>query len=397
MQNSKSDAILSRLSVSIDLARICTMFLIATGHFMQMKGFYAHFTQGSGYPFQPDDFQHFQNSLSAQTWAVDKYFLMFNFSYWSLNFTFFALSGLSLWLSCRTKNTFTLGSYFTGRFFGVYLGYALAATAAFLMAITLLGHTPGQHDLNYLLLGVARARETYFYNDTLWFMAVLFILYMIYPAIPFLYSKIGTLGIIAVWALCFYFFNWKGALARESFLPIAFSFFMTGILAAEVVFMLRRFLDKHALGLATALAALAIGAAAGLYQTLYLEIVAKGRFEYSTHAAGMLFFVLFLSAGMLLPMLKSNILRLAGTATYTVYLFHYLLVRVFNNNQAVHDALAKAASLAPWPFQESIFAASAALFALFMAAGMLYGRYILAPLTKTLRNCLDREIILRKQ
>jgi len=397
MQYSKNVDILSRLSVSIDLARICTMFLIATGHFMQLKGFYGHFTRGAGYPFQPDDFQQFMTSLASQTWVVDRYYLMFNFSYWSLNFTFFALSGLSLWLSCRMKNTFTLGSYFTGRFFGVYLGYALAATAAFLTAIMLLGHTPGQHDLNYLLLGVARARETYFYNDTLWFMAVLFVLYLIYPAIPLLYSKIGTMGIVAAWALCFYFFSWKDALARESFLPIALSFFMTGILTAEIICTMRRFLDRHATLLTTAFILLAIGSGWELYRTLFLDIVAKGRFEYSTHAAGLTFFILFLSTGMLFPILKSKLLRLAGTATYTVYLFHYLLVRLYNNNQSIHDALTKAAALAPWPFQESIFAASAALFALFMAASMLYGSYFLAPLTKFLRSCLDREIILRRQ
>ena len=396
MQGSKNDSILSRLSVSIDIARICTMFLIATGHFMQLKGFYSHFTGGAGYPFQPDDFQHFVKSLSSQTWIVDKYYLMLNFSYWSLNFTFFALSGLSLWLSCRVKNTFTLGNYFTGRFFGVYLGYAIAATTAFLVAITLLGHTPGQHDINYLLLGVARARETYLYNDTLWFMAVLFIVYLIYPAIPLLYSKMGTMGIVAAWALCFYFFNWKDALARESFLPIAFSFFMTGILAAEIIYTMRNFFDRHTIILMTALIFLAIGSTEELYRHIYLDIIAKGRFEYSTHAAGMSFFILFISAGMHFPILKSNILRLAGTATYTVYLFHYLLVRLYNNNQSVHDAFVKGAALAPWPFQESIFAASAALFALFMAAGMLYGKYFLTPLTKFLRRSLDSEIVLRK-
>ncbi|KAF0233841.1 MAG: hypothetical protein FD177_1253 [Desulfovibrionaceae bacterium] len=373
------------------------MFMIATGHFMQLKGFYTHFTDGAGYPFQPDDFQNFVKSLSSQTWVVDKYYLMLNFSYWSLNFTFFALSGLSLWLSCRVKNTFTLGSYFTGRFFGVYLGYAIAATTAFLAAITLLGHTPGQHDINYLLLGVARARETYFYNDTLWFMAVLFVLYLIYPAVPLLYSKLGTISIVAAWALCIYFFGWKDALARESFLPIAFTFFMTGILASEMIYVLRQFLDRHQPALTIVLAALTICAMYGLHQTLYIGIEVKERFEYSTHAAGMLCFVFFISAGMLLPMLKSNMLRLAGTATYTVYLFHYMLVRLFNNNQTIHDILATAAGVAPWPFQESIFAASAALFALFMAAAILYGKYFLTPLTKFLRSCLDREIVLRKQ
>ncbi|MHC1788678.1 acyltransferase family protein [Solidesulfovibrio sp.] len=392
-----SSFIPARMSVGIDIARICTMFLIVSGHYMQLPGFYSHFSGGVGYPFQPGDISQFRDSLANQAWGLDRLFLVVDFSYWSLNFTFFALSGLSLWFSTRKSGVFSLRDYFFKRFTGVYLGYFIAALAAFLIAVTLLGHKPGEHDLNYLLLGVTRARETVFYNDTLWFMSILFILYLIYPFIVFLYARLGPVAVFAISTASSYFFIHKHVLATVTFLPTAFTFFIIGIAVAELLCLASDILARYKKTGALIALSTSVTCVYLLHSVLYASIMASNRYEYDTHASGLLFFFLFLSGGMLLPLGQSKTLRTLGAATYPVYLFHYLLVRVCSVDPSLHETISRARFLAFWPLGESILAASTAIFVLLLTLGVVYNRFVVATLTAGMHAALGREIRVRRR
>ena len=371
------------------------MFLIVSGHFMQLRGFYAHFSNGAAFPFQPDDYTHFAAGISSQSWLMDKIFLAADFSYWSLNFTFYALSGLSLWFATRLRNTFSLKEYFYNRFFGVYTGYLVAVAAAFLVGILLLGHHPGEHDLNYLILGAVRARETDFYNNTLWFMSVLFVLYLLFPVIPVVYAKTRSMGLILLSACCYYFFETSHVLADVSFLPVAVTFFTIGIATCEILTQIPdKAVSSHRLVTGFVLAGVSLASLHQLFATSYQHILETKRFAYDTHHNGLMYYLLFISAGMLLPAVKSRSLRSLANATYPVYLFHFLIVMLFNNYQPFHDVVAKLSGLAAWPVGNSVFAACAAIYLGLLGLGVLYNQWIMSPVTLLTRKCFDNEIVL---
>jgi len=385
-----------RLSVAIDIARIFTMFLIVSGHYMQLYGFYSHYTDGSGYPFQPQDISAYIASLASQTWLCDKIFLVADYGYWSLNYTFFALSGLSLWHATRSRGLFDLKDYYYKRLKGVYLGYSIAALAAFWVGVSILGHSPGEHDLNYLLLGVPRARETAFYNDTLWFMSVLFVLYLVYPFIVYVYSKLGPVGLFILWLASAYFFLHKHALATKTFIPTGFTFFMSGIALMEFISILKNTIQRHIIIATLTTAGIGILCVMALHDILYSNIIHINRYEYDTHATGSLFFLTFISAGLLFPVKPGSILRNIGAATFPVYLFHYLAVRLYNNHQGFHNAAANLKSLAVWPLGESILAASLAIFLVLLCLGVAYNRFVIAPLVRGIDKAFNQPFTLRR-
>ena len=143
---------LARLGAGISFSRLILMFFIVAGHAALIPDWYGHFCAGLPYPFDDAAFPNFTASIAAQPSFMDRLFLIYVYNFWSLNFAFYALSGFSLWFSVMRKGVFDLRDYFFGRFFGIYLGFFVAALAAFVVTIAAYGHVPGEHDLNYLLL-----------------------------------------------------------------------------------------------------------------------------------------------------------------------------------------------------------------------------------------------------
>lgn len=369
-----------KIGTGISVSRILLMFFIVAGHVALIPDWFGHYAAGTPYPFAGDAFPEFVTSLAAQPTLADKIFLVFTFNFWSLNFAFYALSGFSLWFSVMRKGRFDLKDYFFNRFFGIYLGFFLAALAAFVCVVVFLGHKPGEHDLNFLLLGVARARETMPYNDTLWFLTTLFALYLFFPAIPALYSKTGYSGVAALFAFLAYFVYHGRALAEYTFLPTACFFFVLGIFAAATLFKLALFIrtDAALRLLSAILAALALFALWRLYRLTYADLLDAGRLARDTHAIGLYAFLAFFLAGFLPPHSRraEKILRLVARGTFAVYVYHYLFMKLYINHAGfsafVRDALPQGDGL----LLGHILVGSLALYGAFLAAGFAY-QYLL--------------------
>ncbi|GAB6038833.1 hypothetical protein JCM15519_33920 [Fundidesulfovibrio butyratiphilus] len=383
-----------RLGMGMDLARLAALFFIVSGHMLQIRGLYGHFSHGLGYPSAPGDFPLWKAGLAGQTWAGDRVFLGCMYWYWSYNYAFFLLSGMSLWFSTRLRGYFDLRQYMTSRFYGVYLGYAVAAVAAFVFGVTVLGHTPGEHDFNYLLLGVARARETVFYNDTLWFMAVLLGLYLVFPLVALAYNRLGWPGLAALWGAAWYWLEARHVLADYGALFSCLPLFLTGAALAELLLRLGPVFDR--LG-GRVLVLLGLVCALGLgwrfYGLVYVQVAASGLYQNDTHATGMVLALLAVALGFVLPGDRPGLvraLRALGRATFSVYLYHYLLVRLANSSPGGRRFLDHLASLAFPPFSDHLLAFCAGLYAVLLLIGLLYQRVFDRVLVGGLRKAFDQ-------
>ncbi|WP_428568789.1 MAG: acyltransferase family protein [Solidesulfovibrio sp. DCME] len=394
-----------RVSVAISLARLVLMGGIVVGHALLLGDFWAVYAPaGLGYPAGPGSLAAFLAVLAGQGGLLDRTALAGGLMFWSLNFSFYALSGFSLWLAVRRRGRFDLRDYFFGRFFGIYLSFAVAAVAAFTVWVGILGHTPGEHDLNFLLLGVARARETMAYNDTLWFLTVLFVLYLVFPVVVLCYRSLRLWGLLGLWAL----FTWlrlRGLLAGLSFLPTAFSFFLLGILAADLVHLLGdRLRGRLGQWLLTALAA-AVAAAClvRLYALGYADHLAAGGVAYDTHAIGTAAFLLLLSLGLLVPggPRLGGALRLAARGTFAVYLYHYLLFQLYRHAPGVHQAVLAAVSVLPAVVRAHFTLGCLLLYGGLLAGGVAYqtafDRFVSGPLRRAFAKPLVLETKKRRQ
>ncbi|WP_300157179.1 acyltransferase family protein [Solidesulfovibrio sp.] len=388
-----------RVSVAISAARLVLMAGIVTGHAMLVGDFFGLYAPGLPYPAGTGGFAAFRAALAGQGGLFDRLAFAGGLTFWSLNFSFYALSGFSLWYAVRRRGVFDLRDYFFGRFFGIYLGFAVAALAAFAVAVGVLGHKPGEHDLNFLLLGVARARETMAYNDTLWFLTVLFVLYLVFPAVPALYRRLRLPGLVALLAL----FTWlrlTGTLAGLSFLPTAFSFFLLGIVAADALHALGGRLRGRAgawiLGLAAA--ATAAACAVRLHGLAYADVLAAGNVTYDTHALGTASFFLILALGLLAPDGRryGAALRTAARGTFAVYVYHYLLFQLYKHAPAFHEAVLAVTARLPEFVRDHFLAGALLLYGVLLAGGVLYQLAFDRLLAGPLRRLFENPIALEK-
>lgn len=386
-----------RVSVAISVARLVLMAGIVIGHAMLLPDFLGLYAPGVPYPAGADGFAAFRAALSGQGGLFDRMAFAGGLTFWSLNFAFYALSGFSLWYATRRRGVFTLRDYFFSRFFGIYLGFAAAAVAAFAVVVGVFGHKPGEYDLNFLLLGVARARETMAYNDTLWFLTVLFVLYLVFPALPALYRRLRLPGLVALLVL----FTWlrlKGTLAGLSFLPTAFSFFLLGVTAADVLYVLGARLRGRAGAQAPAVGAAALAAvcAARLYALAYADLVAAGNVNYDTHALGTASFFLILALGLLVPAgdRLGRTLRTAARGTFAVYVYHYLLFQLYRHAPAFADAVLSAASLLPDFVRNHFLAGALVLYGALLLGGVAYQLAFDRFLSGPLRRAFERPLAL---
>lgn len=394
-----------RLSVAISLARLVLMGGIVVGHALFLSDFWAVYVPaGVSYPAGPGSLAALAAALAGQGGLLDKTAFAGGLMFWSLNFAFYALSGFSLWLAVRRRGRFDLRDYFFGRFFGIYLGFAAAAVTAFVVTVSVLGHKPGEHDLNFLLLGVARARETMAYNDTLWFLTVLFVLYLVFPVVPLLYRRLRLWGIAGLWAL----FTWlrlRGVLAEISFLPTAFSFFLLGILTADLLHILGdRLRGRLGSWLLTLLAAaLAAASLVRLYALGYADLLAAGSVNYDTHAIGTAAFLAILSLGLLVPggPKVGQALRLAARGTFAVYVYHYLLFQLYRHAPGFHDLVLSALSVLPGFVRAHFSLGCLALYGALLAGGVVYqtafDRCISGPLRRAFAQPLELDTKKRRQ
>ncbi len=396
----------ARIGAGISFSRILLMFFIVAGHAALIADWYGHYCAGLTYPYTDDAFPAFLAALAAQPSLADRIFLVYVYNFWSLNFAFYALSGFSLWFSLMRKGVFDLRDYFFSRFFGVYLGFFAAALAAFVVAVGVMGHVPGEHDLNYMLLGAVRARETMPYNDTLWFLSGLFILYLLFPLLPALYARTGYPGLAALFAGLCYAVYAKGYLARYTFLPTAAYFFVLGVFAAATLHVLaRRLAPKGGGALKISpgpliLAGLGLVLAFALYRLYaltYADLLAAGRLGKDTHAIGLFSFLAFLLAGTLIPWgaRTGRVLRLVSRGTFAVYVYHYLFMKLYGNHAGF-----KAFTLSVLPssgfLTEHLLAGSLALYGLFLAAGLVY-QLAFDAVTGAARRYYGKPIVLRER
>lgn len=385
-----------RLENGISVCRVLLMLFIVSGHVLLVGTFFQHFSGGRPLPLSGGDIGQFQAALAAMPTLADRVFFCLAASFWSLNFAFFAVSGLSLWLSTLKRGVFDLRDYFFGRFFGVYMGYALAALTAFFLVILVLGHKPGEHDLNYLLLGVARARETMAYNDTLWFIGALFVLYLVFPAVPALYRLTGLPGLLLAAAGLAYAVEWRRWLVDYSFLPTALLFFLLGAICADVAVRLSRLADRKAF-----FPLLAIGSALVLLVCARLltglthgDLVAAGAYAHDTHAIGLTVFLAFLALGLLIPegTRTRRFFRAAGRGTFAVYVYHYLFIRLFNNHPGFAEWL-KNLPPTDWPLVSThLLAGCLGLFAVLLLCGWAYQYALDAWITGPLKRYFSRPL-----
>ena len=387
-----------RVSTAISVARVVLMFGIVTGHAMLQNDFFSVYAPGVAYPSSPNGLKAFVAGLAAQTSGSDRVAWAGGLTFWSLNFAFYALSGFSMWYQALRRGTFSLRDYFFSRFFGIYLGFAAAAITAFLVVVIGLGHHPGEHDLNFLLLGVARAKETMDYNDTLWFLTVLFGLYLIFPAIPVLYRFLRLPGLIALWGL----FTWmraRGILVNYTFLPTAFSFFLLGVLAADVLHRLRAWnCGPWGSGFLTAGAAILAGdCLVHLYGLAYVDLLASGSVNYDTHAIGTSMFLLLVALGLLVPAgprLRFG-LRLAGRGTFAVYVYHYLLFRLYDHLPCVHNLIQAVILALPQATERHFLLGAGLLYAVLLTVGIGYQAAFDCLIIGPLRRFYDKPISLK--
>ncbi len=384
-----------RVSVAISLARLVLMAGIVVGHAMLVGDFFHAYVPDGAYPAGPGGVAAFREGLAGQGSFLDRAAFAGGLAFWSLNFAFYALSGFSLWYATRRRGVFDLRDYFFGRFFGIYLGFAVAALAAFAAVVGILGHKPGEHDLNFLLLGVARARETMPYNDTLWFLTVLFVLYLVFPVLPVLYRRLRLAGLAGLLALLTWM-RLKGVAAGVSFLPTAFSFFLLGVTTADVVYGLgARVRGRWGQALLLLGAAAAAGICAWrLHALAYADLLAAGNMGHDTHAIGTAAFFLILSLGLLTPGGRGlgAILRAAARGTFAVYVYHYLLFQLYRHVPGVHDLVLAWVGVLPSVVREHFLLGCLLLYGLLLAGGILYqaafDRFVSGPL----RRLYDRPI-----
>lgn len=394
-----------RVSVAISLARLLLMGGIVIGHAMYLSDFWAVYVPaGVPYPAGDGALAAFLAALAGQGGWLDRTAFAGGLMFWSLNFAFYALSGFSLWQATRRRGRFDLRDYFFGRFFGIYLGFAAAALTAFAVTVGVLGHTPGEHDLNYLLLGVARARETMAYNDTLWFLTVLFVLYLVFPVVPLLYRRLRLWGLLGLWGLLTAM-RLDGVGARISFLPTAFSFFLLGVVAADVLYGLGERLRGRlgAWALSAAAAGVAVVCLLRLYALGYADLLAAGGLTYDTHAIGTAAFLGILALGLLLPAHPglAKGLRLAARGTFAVYVYHYLLFQLYRHAPGFHDLVAAAVSHLPAVVRGHFLLGGLVLYGLLLAGGVLYqtafDRGVSGPLRRLFAQPLVFETKKRRQ
>ena len=394
----ETDGWRARVSMAIAVARVALMFGIVTGHALLLRDFFhAYAPTAPAYPTGPEGLAAFLAGLAGLPGLPDKLAFAGGLIFWSFNFAFYALSGFSLWYATRRRGSFSLRDYFVSRFFGIYLGFAVAAFAAFVVTVGVFGHKPGEHDLNFLLLGVARARETMDYNDTLWFLTVLFVLYLVFPVIPVLYRRLRVFGLLALWGL----FTWmrlRGVLVNYSFLPTAFSFFLLGVVAAEVLTLLGRWY-RGRLGpvlLTVGAAGVAVFCLVRLHALAYGDLLAAGSMVYDTHAIGTVAFFLILSLGLLLPAGKRwrAVALPIARGTFAVYVYHYLLFQLYNHAPRFHDAVLAVTDRLPGLVHAHLLVGALLLYGLLLAGGMAYQAAFDRFFSGPLRRLYDQPIVL---
>jgi peptidoglycan/LPS O-acetylase OafA/YrhL len=323
----------SRLSNGISLARIVCIFWIFSVHYLQLPWF-PHFTNGLHYDDAVNNIHLAWTTAANQATLLDGVFLWVSFFGYNGNFCFYILSGFSLWFSFKAKGQFSLGEFFEGRFIKLYIPYAVCVFISYYLSVGLLLHVPKEYDLYGLLIGGAGFNPDWrLYNSPLWFMSYLFILYLFFPFIVLIYKKFRAIGLAALFVIAFLSSRHGAFFVLNAYVYC----FMWGILLMELIdTVIRRFStsqsNRHAAYVA---ASMIILSGSGIVYYLYFKTTLNLEAPVFNSIGLAICVILFsVSTGMLFPT-NSKFMRahtLLSRGTLSVYLYHYLLVRVFTEN-----------------------------------------------------------------
>lgn len=319
----------SRLSNGISFSRIVFILWIFSIHYLQLPWFH-RFTNGFNYDVAVNNINLAWINAASQATFIDRAFLWISYFGSNGNFSFFILSGFSLWFSLKMKPAFLLGKYFESRFYKTYIPYAICVLISYYISVKLLLYIPHENDLIGLLIGGAGlSSDLRYYNSPLWFLTQLFIFYLMFPFIVMIYKKFKEIGLLVFFMISLPFFYINNV---NLFCCIL------GIFLMEVVYVFLCKLSNYKLKnyFAHIDVALIILSCLGFFYYSYIKIPIEQNIPvFSSPEMAVCAVVFTLSAGMLFPIggKLQVIIRLVSRGTFAVYLYHYLPVHIFTTRE----------------------------------------------------------------
>jgi len=327
----------TRISNAISVAKIVAMGLIVSVNYFSwlFNGMY-----GVEYQYALSNFIEVMNK---NEFILDKIAFVSAYVGWSGVVMFVILSGCSLWLS-RIKKGFNLISFIKDRITGFYFPYLLAVAISFIGFTVVNTIRPTYSIESGSLLALIMCGADYninaqLYNTPLWFASVIVALYFIYPFIVFLHEKYGAKGILVVILLLFLPVIFIGNFPVVTSPLLRFLvLFCCGILAVNM-------LIKYDLKIISI-----VCTSISIPLIVYFAYIQPQQEPVwvvnNTFAVGILATVVFLAIGYYLPVKWNKVLRWLSRGTFTVFLYHYLLIHIISPSMAMIPSLSLALLLA---------------------------------------------------
>jgi len=327
----------TRISNAISVAKIVAMGLIVSVNYFSwlFNGMY-----GVEYQYALSNFIEVMNK---NEFIFDKIAFVSAYVGWSGVVMFVILSGCSLWLS-RLKNGFNLNNFIRDRITGFYFPYLLAVVISFIGFTVVNTIRPTYSIESGSLLALIMCGADYninaqLYNTPLWFASVIVALYFAYPFIVFLHDKYGVKSILAVVGILFIPVIFFGGFPIVTSPLLRFlMLFCSGILAVNVMI-------KYNLKIIVIILSV-ISIPLIVYFAYIQPQQASVWVVNNTFAVGILATIVFLTIGYFLPVKWNKVLRWLSRGTFTVFLYHYLLIHIISPTMAMMSSLSLALLLA---------------------------------------------------
>ena len=384
------------ISNSLSILRIMTMFGIVAVHALQLP-IYTHYSGGIDISKSYLLAESILTPADNQPWFIDKLVYLYAHCGWSLNYTFFLISGMSLWYSTRISGRFNLKDYLFSRFWGIYVPYAVAVVIIFCIGITYLNIKSSTYDLVGLLLGAAASSEYLkCYDSPLWFISLLMIFYLFFPIFPSIYKKFRLSGLLVSLAIIYAVSRWLDGfpLIARLWVGYYFLFFAAGVVVMELILSGTAHLsDRRIMNAVKVILVASVPISAYiLYWSIYDQNISRlgSSFMEPRYFVAICSALIALSIGFLLPdkyEVFNNLLRKAGRATFAVYIYHFVFIQLYNTYRWKLTFIAE-------PLYAHVSLALFIVYILLVAAATLY-QYAMDAFLLRLRKLVDKTIDLQ--
>lgn len=392
------DRIQIGLSNGISLSRLLLFFIIISGHLRNIPSLYHPYIKDANWYTMFETLNMpatvFYSAGGMLGSYVDQVFFLVLHAYWSFNFSFYALTGLSLWFSMSIRKKFDLKEYFFGRFFNIYSYFFIAIIVSFLVNILVFKSVPGDFDLNILILGAIRAKEVTYYNSPLWFMTIIFGLYLFFPFLVVI-SKKNSLIVFLILLPLFYSIQYY--LGRYTFMAGAIYVFIAGITLFLVVSRICVFLEKYGKWLPDILFFSFFCFAVGIMYDLIFNIQETvNRVTFPEIKLGFFALLLTFSLGFMLPKFLSLhvFLRKYSAGVFPCFLYHIIPINLCTRFSSIQDGLVAGMQWLPHWITDSIFLVFLICYCIMLAASYTLHTLLFKHVIKPVRAIFANPIII---